>query len=76
VLVGVVVARLEGAQVQLGRLDLLAELLAQRVLHLRHVDAEELREHPVVDHVLDQPAELRVLADLGHDPVVGDRSRR
>ena len=72
-LLGVRVSRVEGGQVQLHRLQLLAELAAKGVLHLRHVDVQELRQDAVVDHVLDEAAELRVLADLGDDLVEGNR---
>ena len=37
------------------------------------IDVQQLRQHPVVDHVLDEPAQLRVLADLGDDLVEGHR---
>ena len=69
VLLRVLGAGLERAHVQVGRLHLLAELLARRLLHLAHVDAEQLREHAVVDHVLDQAAQLGVGADAGDDLV-------
>ena len=61
--------RLERAHVELHRLRLLAELLAERLLHLAEIDVEQVRQHAVVDHVLDEAAELRVRADLGDDLV-------
>ena len=51
------------------RFRLLAELLGERLLHLAELDREELGEHAVVDHVLDEAAELRVRAHVGHDLV-------
>ena len=41
-------------------LGFLPELLRQRLLHLVEIDVQQVREHPVVDHVLDEPAQLRV----------------
>ena len=47
----------------------LPELLAERLLHLRQVDVEQLRQDAVVDHVLDEAAQLGVRADLRDDLV-------
>jgi hypothetical protein len=69
VLLGIGEAGLERAHVELDGLDLLAELLLERVLHLREIDVQQLRQNPVVDHVLDEPPELGVLADFADDPV-------
>ena len=73
VLLGVGRTGLERGHVQLDRFLLLAHLSLERVLHLRQVDVQELRQHAVVNHVLHEPAQLRVLADLGHDAVEGHR---
>ena len=72
-LAGVHETGVQRAHVELGGLDLLAELLPQRPLHLRHLDAEELREDPVVDHVLDETPELGVGTDGADDLVERDR---
>ena len=69
---GVVVAGLERAHVELDRLLLLAQLLAERLLHLPHVDREQLREHAVVNHVAHEAAELRVGGDGGDELVEGN----
>src|SRR5262249_3124008 len=73
---GVVGAGLQRPHVEVGRLRLLAELLPERLFHLPHVDAEEVREHAVVDHVLDEAAELGVGADRGDDLVERHRIER
>ena len=57
---GVVPAGLERAGVQRDGLGLLAELLVERLLHQREVDAEDLRQHAVVDHVAHETAQLGV----------------
>ena len=66
---GVVPAGLERPGVQRDRLGLLAELLAERLLHQRQVDAEQLREDAVVDHVAHEAAQLGVRTD-GRDELV------
>ena len=40
------------------RLLLLPELAVERLLHLRHVDPEQVREHAVVDHVAHETPQL------------------
>ena len=61
--VRVVPAGLERARVQRDRLGLLPELLAERLLHQRQVDAEQLRQDAVVDHVAHEAAQLGVGTD-------------
>ena len=73
---GVVVACLRRAQVQIRRLHLLRELLADRLLDLVHVDVEQLRHDADVDHVLDQLAQLGFRTDRRHQLVVGHRIER
>jgi hypothetical protein len=62
-------ARFECRKIQLDGLQFLPELPPERMLHLGQVDFKQVRQHAVVNHVLDEPAQLRVLADLGHDLV-------
>ena len=68
---GVIVTGLGGVPVEIGGFDFLGELLAQRFLHFGHVELEQLRHHPDVNHVLDQLAQLRLGADRGANLVVG-----
>src|SRR5213075_1830645 len=56
-------------ELNLDRFGFLTKLPPQRVLHLAEIDVEQTRQDAVVDHVLDQPAKLRVVAHLGNDLV-------
>ena len=60
---GVVPARLQRAGVQRDGLGFLAELLAEGLLHQREIDAEQLCQHAVVNHVADEAAEFGVRTD-------------
>ena len=67
-------ARLDRAPVQIGGLGLArAELLEQRLANLVHLDAEQVRQHAVVDHVAHQLAQPRLGADRAHQLVERDR---
>ena len=70
---GEVEAGLERVHVQLDRLELLAHLLPQRLLHLPHVDRQQPREHAVVNHVAHEAAQLGVVGDRGNQLVERDR---
>ena len=63
VLLGVRVARGERGLVERHGLGLLAELPVQGLLHLGHLDPEQLRQDAVVDHVAHEAAQLGVRAD-------------
>ena len=69
VLLGVVPTGLERGHVHLRGFGLLAQLLHERLLHLAHVDVEELGQDAVVDHVAHEPAALGVRADGRHELV-------
>ncbi len=69
----VVVARLGGVDVEVGGLDLAAELLANGLLHLRRIEAEQAGDDADVDHVLDQLAQLGFRTDGGHQLVERNR---
>ena len=73
---GVIPAGLERALVQRHGLGLLAQLPGQRLLHERHVDAEQLRQDAVVDHVLHEAAQLRVGAHRRDELVERHRIER
>src|SRR5208283_477233 len=60
---GVVITRLGGVPVQVGGLDLLGELFAKCFFDFSHIEVQQLRHHPDVDHVLDQLAQLGFGAD-------------
>ena len=45
------------------------QLLEDRLLHLGHVDVEELGQHAVIDHVADAAAQLGLRGHGGHQPV-------
>ena len=68
-----IVARHHGLEIQVRRLRFLLKLLAQRLLDLLHVDAEQSCDHPDVDHVADELAQFGVRADRRHDLVKRDR---
>ena len=72
----VVPAGLQRALVQRDGFRLLAELLAERLLHHGHVDAEQLRQHAVVNHVAHEAAKLGVGADGGDELVERNRIER
>ena len=72
----VVPAGLERALVQRDRFRLLAHLLAERLLHHGHVDAKQLGQHAVVNHVAHEAAKLGVGTDGGDELVERDGIER
>ena len=73
---GVVPSSLQRALVQRDRFGLFAKLPVERLLHERHVDAKQLREDAVINHVADEPAELGVGADRSDELVKGNGIKR
>ncbi len=69
----IVIAGLERALVERDSLGLAPQLLAERLFHQLQVDAEDLGEDAVVDHVADEPPQLRVGTDRGDQLVERDR---
>ena len=62
-------AGLERRHVKRQGLLLLPELAVERLLHLRHLDPEQVREHAVVDHVAHETPQPRVGTHGRHDLV-------
>ena len=56
----VIPPRFERAPVQRDGFRLLAKLPAERLFHQWQIDAQQLRQDAVVDHVADEAAQLRV----------------
>ena len=69
---GIVEARLDGAEVQIEDLLLLGELAQQAALHHAQIDGQHLGDDAHVDHVLDQLAQLGLGTDGGRDLVEGN----
>ena len=72
ILLGIVEAGFDGAEVQIEDLLLLGELPAQAALHHAQIDGQQLGDDAHVDHVLDQLAQLGLGADGGRDLVEGN----
>ena len=67
---GVIKTCLRGGHIQVGGFYFPGKLLAQRRFHLLHLDAENLRDHAHINHVLDQLAQLGLGTHGSNDLVV------
>ena len=70
---GEVPTGLQRALVQRDGFRFLAELPLERLSHERHVDAEQLRQNAVINHVADKSAQLGVGANRRDELIEGHR---